>query len=380
MITGTHRGLFEKNWTTALLVLLLFGFLGQGRGSEVGFETSGTVTCRYEKTQETRVYEFAFRYRDGSYYVKVTPRISADVNLMAIECTFDGTGAYLSRTINTNVSEAEVYRAVKGKLVSSRVEGPLPVVGSTLADIGEGPRPPGDEDPITLLWLAFAAQDQYNCTKEVADRPLFFLGWFYDKFRLKVATRARATAHPPGFLEYLDQFHEGSRFSGGTEGLRKTPLASPFQAGYTNCIFGVTEWEQNSGRSFPKHFVLISLNPDTDSAQFLRTNVTCEGTADEIRVSPMVLSSPSRFPANTRVVEARETVTGLKVPVTYKSESGRILNAQEIKRTSAYRDQGGSRAVPPWKRLVFTFLIGCVAVWPAFLMVRRKLRQPKSIK
>ena len=302
--------------------------------------------------------------------------------LIIMRYTYQGSNSTLLIRYRDDLLITNLTTYNLGKAETVTFDKPQKPVNQATLMIRADELPPYGFEHLTIVWLAFSAACHYKSTDTNLVTPVFFAGAGFRESGLKVKSDwALSDTDTAGtFLDFMTEFSDGNKYEREGNQIKVRPLPSPYNAGFTNAFFRVSDWTMIDKLKVPKTFELFAYQPDahnqTEGKLSLRYKMT--GTMRDFKSGTARTNFTSDLPARCRVVDYThpDTRTDAKY-FTYLSKDGQLLDYDEFaKRQKAILATLPRHRGTRW--IVFVLTAISAALLVIFLATQMRFRISKN--
>jgi len=324
------------------------------------------------------------------YSIELPGGYSSSPQLASQDCFFDGKDVFLFDRFRDDTKATESISLRGGKLVREATPRPVSAMNKANLTVREGPVPYGANNALVTLWLAFSSHHSFpGKMGSLQGAPLFNEGAPYHFHRLKLTQSWKKSPAPPSFVTEAEGLHPGEVYALEGNRLVTMGLRGELARGYRNWSYRVLEWTNAGAWAIPSHSILTRMRVAPEAPEALQTNGTCELWVTNVALGVAAVPAAPRSQPATVIRDERSRVTKVDGQFTYFSDTGKILNSEDLMRRNDYKHTvsslagGGARSnsVGRWSRLLFYIIVASVVAGPLVFALWKsasRYRQSKS--
>jgi hypothetical protein len=249
----------------------------------------------------------------------------------------DGTKVELVTRYDPNRTITEVRKAGPDGTVTEKLRSPTKAANDATLILSTNVVPEYGFGLMASVWLAYASSCYYDSANPEAVEPVSYLGPGFKEQHVNIKADWRLLNGRTPFIERSVEFADGFHYLQKGREFSKEPYPPPFDKGFTNCVYSVTQWTNISGSRFPLSWEVLQFKPDLDSGE-LKTRAHTYGRATEIGLEDVPMPQPSDLPQNTRIIDKTLEAQGIPIPTyAYMTTNGRVQSIAELRKQDLFQ-------------------------------------------
>jgi len=344
------------------------------------FTASGVVDSQYffeGKLTHNFTNQFTCCVSNGNYSMFLAV---SNGRTRSLECLFDGTNTYFTRRFSTNpVTTVSTFK--NGQFFEHQLSKPAVPNNNAILEITKGSMPSTENQAVVVLWLGLGSIADPGEVLAANQAPLTFLGEVYQDQHIMLKAASKTHEHAPHFLEWREDYHEGSAFSEINGKLQSSPLVGSLSLGFTNSIYNVSAWTNLMGLSFPKESELKIFLPSKERNS-MECRIACSVIINSIDMGSADAHFKPLVEAKTTVNDRRLEGDGTNVASSYYlTLDGGLLSPLQAANKPHYKvspNQPQSSPSIVGIRTIFLVIFCFLFVAPLFLFFLKRKNSAKT--